>query len=151
MAKNVIRLTESDLQNIIKESVNNILSELDWRTYDHFEKLANDKSKNASSTPAARYRANQRDAFSKAKIKRQEDMYDGVSEYNYAEPHRFPNRAITRDGKTTYDRLFNPINGKTKSLSDRKQIRGAAEIDANKQGKDKWDDVNKKWIKGNID
>ena len=27
MAKNVIKLTESDLQNIIKESVNNILSE----------------------------------------------------------------------------------------------------------------------------
>ena len=31
--KKVIKLTESDLHNIIKESVNNILSELDWRTY----------------------------------------------------------------------------------------------------------------------
>jgi hypothetical protein len=33
MAKKLIRLTESDLHNIIKESVNNILSELDWKTY----------------------------------------------------------------------------------------------------------------------
>ena len=31
--KQVIRLTESDLHRIIKESVNNILTELDWRTY----------------------------------------------------------------------------------------------------------------------
>jgi hypothetical protein len=31
--KKIIRLTESDLHNIIKESVNNILSELDWKTY----------------------------------------------------------------------------------------------------------------------
>jgi hypothetical protein len=32
MSKRTIRLTESDLHNIIKESVNNILSELDWKT-----------------------------------------------------------------------------------------------------------------------
>ena len=31
--KRKIKLTESDLHNIIKESVNHILSELDWRTY----------------------------------------------------------------------------------------------------------------------
>ena len=31
--KRKIRLTESDLHNIIKESVNTILNELDWRTY----------------------------------------------------------------------------------------------------------------------
>ena len=31
--KQVIRLTESDLHRVIKESVNNILSELDWKTY----------------------------------------------------------------------------------------------------------------------
>lgn len=33
MTKNLIRLTENDLHRIIKESVNNILTELDWRTY----------------------------------------------------------------------------------------------------------------------
>lgn len=31
--KKVLRLTESELHGLIKESVNNILQELDWRTY----------------------------------------------------------------------------------------------------------------------
>lgn len=31
--KQLIRITEKDLNNIISESVKNILSELDWRTY----------------------------------------------------------------------------------------------------------------------
>ena len=33
MKKKLVRLTEDDLHSIIKESVNNILSELDWKTY----------------------------------------------------------------------------------------------------------------------
>ena len=40
--KRKIKLTESDLHNIIKESVNHILSELDWRTYQSaYEKSLN--------------------------------------------------------------------------------------------------------------
>ena len=31
--KKLIRLTESDLHRIVKESVNNVLTELDWKTY----------------------------------------------------------------------------------------------------------------------
>ena len=31
--KKLVRLTEQDLHNIIKESVNKLLNELDWRTY----------------------------------------------------------------------------------------------------------------------
>lgn len=34
MAKKLIRLTESDLHNIVKESVNKLLCELKWSTYD---------------------------------------------------------------------------------------------------------------------
>lgn len=33
MAKKLIRLTESDLHHIVTESVNKILTELDWKTY----------------------------------------------------------------------------------------------------------------------
>ena len=33
MKKKIIRLTEQGLHNVIKESVNKILSELDWKTY----------------------------------------------------------------------------------------------------------------------
>lgn len=33
MNKKLVRLSESDLHKIVKESVNNVLTELDWRTY----------------------------------------------------------------------------------------------------------------------
>lgn len=33
MNKKLVRLSESDLHKIVKESVNNVLPELDWRTY----------------------------------------------------------------------------------------------------------------------
>lgn len=40
MGKQIIRLTESDLHQMVKESVNKILSELDWKTYANAEKKA---------------------------------------------------------------------------------------------------------------
>lgn len=33
MDKQVIKITESDIHKIVKESVNKVLTELDWRTY----------------------------------------------------------------------------------------------------------------------
>lgn len=42
MNKKLIRLTESDLHRIIKESVNNILTELDWKTYTNSSKKSYD-------------------------------------------------------------------------------------------------------------
>lgn len=41
--KQVIRLTEGDLHKIIKESVKNIISELDWKTYQNARRKANEK------------------------------------------------------------------------------------------------------------
>ena len=43
--KQVIRLTEGDLHRIIKESVDNILSELDWKTYANAAKKRYQQSK----------------------------------------------------------------------------------------------------------
>ena len=40
MNKKLIRLTESDLHKIVKESVNKVLTELDWRTYANAAKKA---------------------------------------------------------------------------------------------------------------
>jgi hypothetical protein len=40
MDKKIIRLTESDLHNIVKESVNKVLTELDWKTYQNAAKKA---------------------------------------------------------------------------------------------------------------
>lgn len=42
--KQLIRLTESDLHRIIKESVNNILSELDWKTYQNAAETSYNKA-----------------------------------------------------------------------------------------------------------
>ena len=37
--KKIIRLTEGDLHRIIKESVNSIIAELDWKTKMNYEIL----------------------------------------------------------------------------------------------------------------
>lgn len=41
--KNIIRLTESELKKVITESVKNIISELDWRTYAKAAAAAQDR------------------------------------------------------------------------------------------------------------
>ena len=42
--KKLIRLTEGDLHRIVKESVNQLLTELDWRTYANAAKKAGDET-----------------------------------------------------------------------------------------------------------
>ena len=69
--KKIIRLTESDLHGIIRNSVNKILSELDWRTY-----------ANAANKSAER----QKDYKEKSKEKK---WYDSI----------LPSRARKRQGK----------------------------------------------------
>lgn len=39
MDKQIVKITESDLHKIVKESVNKVLTELDWRTYANAAKL----------------------------------------------------------------------------------------------------------------
>ena len=51
--KQVIKLTENDLHRIIKESVNNVLTELDWRTYANAAKKA---ESNGDSDRARKFR-----------------------------------------------------------------------------------------------
>jgi hypothetical protein len=47
MSKKLVRLTEDDLHRIIKESVNNILTELDWKTYANAADKRRKQGKNA--------------------------------------------------------------------------------------------------------
>ena len=44
MNKKLIRLTESDLHKIVKESVNRVLTELDWRTYANAAKKSKERA-----------------------------------------------------------------------------------------------------------
>lgn len=38
MKKNIVKLTESELKQIITESVKKVISELDWKTYQNAAK-----------------------------------------------------------------------------------------------------------------
>jgi len=47
MKNKLIRLTEGDLHRIVKESVNKVLTELDWKTYANAAKKSKKMGRNA--------------------------------------------------------------------------------------------------------
>ena len=53
MNKKLIRLTEGDLHKIVKESVDRVLTELDWKTYANAEREANKRSRGERPLSAA--------------------------------------------------------------------------------------------------
>lgn len=69
MNKKLIRLTESDLHSIIKESVQQVLSELDWRTYHNAALKSITKSRDRDFKP-------QEQAFHKKRSEEFEDYSD---------------------------------------------------------------------------
>jgi hypothetical protein len=107
--KQLIRLTEGDLYKIIKESINNILTELDWRTYDSAGQKALKKSKeidksnkdssNKMYQRALKFNKASDKAYEKqtygqsSKEKRQSinDYYDGKTKYN-KDTHKWENK-----------------------------------------------------------
>ena len=109
MAKQLIRLTENDLCKIIRESINNILTELDWRTYDSAGQKALKKSKeidksnkdssNKMYQRALKFNKASDKAYEKqtygqsSKEKRQSlnDYYDGKTKYN-KDTHKWENK-----------------------------------------------------------
>ena len=74
MKKNIIRITESDLHRIIKESVNNIISELDWKTYANAAKRASIKG----DTRTSKFRDAAINKFNKEYGYENLKSYDGV-------------------------------------------------------------------------
>ena len=71
-----IKLTESDLHNIIKESVNHILSELDWRTWQSASDKASDKADATNNKHEKLRRKNQANSFANAGAKRFSSQYN---------------------------------------------------------------------------
>lgn len=86
--KQLIRLTEGDLHNIIKESVNNILTELDWKTY-----------ANAAKKRYQQYKENPKDTTS----------WDSAYKLNRTANERFDDDYV---GDMKYDTLGDKIRGK---------------------------------------
>lgn len=82
MKKQVLRLTEEDLQNIIKESVNNILSELDLKTYDNAMNKSDERASNPNLSPQERKLHRMRgDKFGKASNDKFFNKY-GISKFD---------------------------------------------------------------------
>ena len=77
MNKKLIRLTESDLHQIVKESVNKILNELDYQTYMSARDKAAERMDNPSLSKDARNKAyNQHKAFDNAMDSQLEKQYN---------------------------------------------------------------------------
>lgn len=126
--KQIIRLTESDLHKIIEESVEQIISELDWRTYDKAAEKAFEKYEQAPSHEEGRVKMYQSNQFKDAALKRQAQQYDGITDRNY------------EGNLSDYPK---EINGKP--TSKRKQMAGAAQIARYKRGGDVFNPETKKW------
>lgn len=82
MNKNIIRLTEGDLHRIVKESVNKVLTELDWKTY---ASAANKRKEQeyAETDPATRGKlSDKRYALSRKARQQFDDDYIGSMKYD---------------------------------------------------------------------
>ena len=83
MKKNRIRLTESQLHKVIKESVKQVLSELDWKTYANAAEKAKERWSNTFDDKKSRQKYRDMwDKFDKASEKTFNDEY-GTSKYHY--------------------------------------------------------------------
>lgn len=86
--KQVVRLTESDLHRIIKESVNNVLTELDWTTYSNaaakrFQQAYNGNTNGRANSPEMAQRGNKLAQHSNEMFEKQY----GVSIYDVSNPN----------------------------------------------------------------
>ena len=85
--KQKIKLTESDLHRIIKESVKQVLSELDWRTYQSAAEKSMKQSHNGDLSPQERaFNKNRSYEFDKKKKKKFRNKH-GMSRYSARHAH----------------------------------------------------------------
>ena len=146
--KKTIRLTESDLHRIVKESVNKILTELDWRTYANAAKKAGtetigriksgEKFNDLKNDKDFAKRARQHNAFrnqavqgSREKFKdyggEDFDLYTTIGPddhiYANAEGDDWPNRMVTdKEGKTMMPDVNDKLDGYIYHENDRIRI-----------------------------
>ena len=119
--KRKIKLSESDLHNIIKESVNNILSELDWRTYQSASDKAHRLSDETNDPYEKKRRRNQAINFAKMSKEKYSTQYnlpqsfDRDMEYGNIEPTQGQLKNAVRRNQDTanfYKRKSEYKNGK---------------------------------------
>ena len=102
MNKKLIRLTESDLHRIVRESVNNVLTELDWKTY-----------ANAADKSYKRIATQSNDPAVQAKNRRRANEFAKQSDISFNRDFGGYDRYVDDDGKTVdyhYGRVGSPNN-----------------------------------------
>lgn len=100
MNKKLIRLTESDLHKVIKESVNKVLTELDWKTYAHAAKKAREQGRDSKWD------------FDRATERALDKQYGGhhlvgTENETYQDFHTYNDNPFS----THYDRAWRPLEG----------------------------------------
>ena len=100
MNKKLIRLTESDLHKVIKESVNKVLTELDWKTYANAAKKAREQGRDS------------RWDFDRATERALDKQYGGhhlvgTENETYQDFHTYNDNPFS----TNYDRAWRPLEG----------------------------------------
>ena len=100
MNKKLIRLTESDLHKVIKESVNKVLTELDWKTYANAAKKAREQGRDS------------RWDFDRATERALDKQYGGhhlvgTDNETYQDFHTYNDNPFSTD----YDRAWRPLEG----------------------------------------
>lgn len=88
--KKIVRLTEGDLHNIIRESVNNIIQELDWRTY------ANAANKSAERDSGYREKSREKkwyDSILPSLARKRQDKFSKLSDKEIDRSRRFASAA----------------------------------------------------------
>ena len=88
--KKIVRLTEGDLHNIIRESVNNIIQELDWRTY------ANAANKSAERQKDYKEKSNEKkwyDSILPSRARKRQDKFLNLADKEYDRSRRFASAA----------------------------------------------------------
>ena len=100
MNKKLIRLTEGDLHRIVKESVNKVLTELDWKTYANAAKKAREQGRDS------------RWDFDRATERALDKQYGGhhlvgTDNETYQDFHTYNDDPFS----TNYDRAWRPLEG----------------------------------------
>jgi len=119
MAKKTIKITEGDLHGIIKESVNKVLTELDWKTYANARRKAGNKGEYEKARK-----------FGSAAYKEFNNIYgkDGVKGDIYlnrvsSDSDSFPSHTLMRmynyDGEGNYNNPYNYDSTKAMGIMDK--------------------------------
>lgn len=159
-----IKLTESDLHNLIKESVKSVLSELDTNTLRYARDKAYEKMAAAPSQVQRDYHEKQYNNFANGLKKRENELYDGVNSENYPFTGDYPDKILTKsNGEKVYKTLPDYYRGGTtdvknvRNVNPNAQRRGAMKIDKFNRALDNtastvddkykgmWDDETKSW------